>query len=75
MEGLRPPVFFRLKPAFERALRLWSPAQLEAAGTALLEAEKRGKSGSAARPIPDRVVAQQAILTLARQALALRRRG
>ncbi|PWC30181.1 DNA polymerase III subunit delta [Teichococcus aestuarii] len=75
MEGLRPPVFFRLKPAFERALRLWSPAQLESAGTALLEAEKRGKSGSAARPIPDRVVAQQAILALARQALALRRRG
>lgn len=74
MEGLRPPVFFRAKPGFERALRLWSPALLEAAGTALLEAEKRGKSGSAARPIPDATVARAAVLTLARQAVALRRR-
>lgn len=75
MEALRPPVFFRLKPGFERALRLWPAQQLEAAGTALLEAEKRAKSGSAARPIPDQVVARAAILSLARQALTLRRRG
>jgi DNA polymerase-3 subunit delta len=75
MEGLRPPVFFRMKPGFEAALRLWPPHLLEAAGGALLEAEKRGKSGSAARPIPDRVVAQTALLTLARQAVSLKRRG
>ncbi|WP_159994700.1 DNA polymerase III subunit delta [Roseomonas sp. 18066] len=75
MEGLRPPVFFRMKGGFEAALRIWPPHLLEAAGSALLEAEKRGKSGSAARPIPDRVVAQTAILTLARQAVSLKRRG
>lgn len=75
MDALRPPVFFRLKPGFERALRLWPPHQLAAAGDALLEAEKLSKSGSAARPIPDRVVAQTAVLTLARQALARQRRG
>lgn len=74
-DSLRPPVFFRLKPGFERALRLWPPSLLEAAGAALLEAEKQGKSGSSARPIPDDAVARAAILQLARQAIALRRRA
>ena len=75
MEALRPPVFFRQKPGFERALKLWPPALLEAAGTALLQAERRCKSGSQARPIPDQGIVREAILTLARQAAALRRRG
>jgi DNA polymerase-3 subunit delta len=75
LDALRPPVFFRAKPGFERALRLWPPDALAAAGSALLEAEKQGKSGSAARPIPDAVVARAAILQLARQALSLKRRG
>jgi len=75
LEVLRPPVFFRLKPGFEQALRLWNPELLAAAGTALLEAEKQGKSGSANRPIPDTVVARAAVLQLARQAIALRRRN
>jgi DNA polymerase-3 subunit delta len=75
MEALRPPVFFRLKPGFERGLRLWSPALLETAGAALFQAERRCKSGSAARPIPDRGIVREAVLTLARQAAALRRRG
>ena len=44
VDGLRPPVFFRHKPAFERALRLWRPEMLEAAGAALLEAERRTKT-------------------------------
>ncbi|MCQ4162195.1 DNA polymerase III subunit delta [Roseomonas sp. GC11] len=74
MEALKPPVFFRQKPAFERALRLWSPALLEAAGTSLLDAEKRAKSSSAARPIPDDTIARAAVLGLARQAVALKRR-
>ncbi|MBO1076693.1 DNA polymerase III subunit delta [Roseomonas marmotae] len=75
LEGLRPPVFFRHKGGFERALRCWSAEALAAAGDALLEAEKRTKSSSAARPIPDQVIARGAVLALARQALAARRRG
>ncbi|EHL95483.1 DNA polymerase III, delta subunit [Acetobacteraceae bacterium AT-5844] len=75
LDGLRPPVFFRHKPGFERALRCWSPSSLAAAGDALLEAEKRTKSSSAARPVPDQAIARAAILTLARQAFAARRRG
>ena len=75
LEGLRPPVFFRHKPGFERALRCWNPSTLAAAGDALLEAEKRTKSSSAARPIPDQAIARAAVLTLARQAFAARRRG
>ncbi|MFC3125156.1 DNA polymerase III subunit delta [Pseudoroseomonas globiformis] len=75
LEALRPPVFFRAKPSFERALRIWSPEALAMAGDTLLEAEKRSKSGSAARPIPDAAVARAAVLQLGRQAMALRRRG
>ncbi|MFN6955389.1 MAG: DNA polymerase III subunit delta [Acetobacteraceae bacterium] len=73
-EALRPPVFFRHKPAFERALRLWSAPALAAAAAALREAEKRAKSGSSARPMPDAALAKAAVLALARQA-AVRRRG
>lgn len=72
--ALRPPVFFRHKPAFERALRVWSAPALAAAATALRDAEKRAKSGSAARPMPDSALAKAAVLALARQA-AVRRRG
>jgi DNA polymerase-3 subunit delta len=73
-EALRPPVFFRHRAAFERALRLWSAPALAAAAAALREAEKRAKSGSAARPMPDAALAKAAVLALARQA-AVRRRG
>ncbi len=68
VEGLRPPVFFRHKPAFERALRLWRADSLEAAGTALLEAERRTKTTG----IPAEVIARTIIATLARQAAARR---
>jgi DNA polymerase-3 subunit delta len=73
-EALRPPVFFRHKPAFDRALRLWPAPALAAAATALRDAERRAKSGSAARPMPDAALAKAAVLALARQA-AVRRRG
>lgn len=66
IEGLRPPVFFRHKPAMERALRGWRPEALEAAGTTLLEAERRTKTTG----LPDAVIARAAIMTLARQAAA-----
>jgi DNA polymerase-3 subunit delta len=68
VEGLRPPVFFRHKPAFERALRLWRPEALEAAGAALLDAERRTKTTG----IPAEVVARNAVTGLARQAAARR---
>lgn len=41
---LRPPVFFRHRAAFDRALRTWSPVALEAAMTTLLEVEKRTRT-------------------------------
>jgi DNA polymerase-3 subunit delta len=63
---LRPPVFFRHKPAFDRALRLWSAGQLEAVGAALLEAEKRTKT-TAFRDA-DVALARAAVAMLARQA-------
>jgi DNA polymerase-3 subunit delta len=63
---LRPPVFFRHKAAFDRALRLWQPAALEAVGAALLEAEKRTKT-TAFRDA-DVTIARAALAAIARQA-------
>lgn len=70
LEALRPPIFFRHKPAVERALRLWSPAMLEAAGSALLDAERRAKTTG----LPDETVTRMAMLNLARQAARASRR-
>lgn len=69
LDGLRPPVFFRHKPAFERALRQWRPEALEAAGTALLDAERRTKTTG----LPSATVAREAVLLLARRAATARR--
>ena len=68
LEALRPPVFFRHKPAFERALRLWRPEGLEAAGAALLEAERRTKTTG----LPAETIARNTVIALARQAAARR---
>jgi DNA polymerase-3 subunit delta len=62
MERLRPPVFFRAKPAFEKALRRWNAARLETAGSALLRAERQAKSTG----LPDAVITRQTILNIAR---------
>ena len=70
MQALRPPVFFRDKPFFERALRVWRPAALNAVGAELRRAEMRVKSGGTGRPVPDRAVAKEAVLGLARRAAA-----
>ncbi len=67
---LRPPVFFRHKSAFDRALRLWSGAALEAAGAALLEAERRTKTTAFRHA--DAALARAAVAALARQAAARR---
>ena len=61
---LRPPVFFRARPAMERALRNWRPERLEAVAAALLETERRTKTTG----MPDETVFRQAVLTIARQA-------
>ncbi|MDO9712167.1 DNA polymerase III subunit delta [Paracraurococcus lichenis] len=68
LDALRPPVFFRHKPVMERALRVWRPDTLEAAGAALLEAERRTKTTG----LPSVVVARSAVTGLARQAAARR---
>jgi DNA polymerase III subunit delta len=69
LDALRPPVFWKHKPALERALRAWRPETLEAAGAALLEAERRTKTTG----LPDVAVARAAVMGLARQAAARRR--
>lgn len=71
LDALRPPVFFRQKPALERALRLWRPDMLEAAGAALLEAERRTKTTG----LPDAAVARTAVQMLARRAAAAAERA
>lgn len=62
--ALRPPVFWKAKPAMERALQRWSPARLEALGAALLRAERQTKSTG----LPDEVIARQVVLGMARSA-------
>ncbi|APT58802.1 DNA polymerase III subunit delta [Roseomonas gilardii] len=74
MQALRPPVFFRDKPGFERALRIWRPPALAEMGAMLLRAEARVKSGGTGKPVPDRAVAREAVMALARRAAALARR-
>jgi DNA polymerase-3 subunit delta len=61
--ALRPPVFWRHKPALERALRRWNAARLEAMGNALLRAERQAKTTG----LPDEVIARHAILAMARR--------
>lgn len=64
LDGLRPRPFFRHRPALERALRRWRPEALERAGAALLEAERRTKTGAYAAA--DAALAHAAVLALAR---------
>jgi DNA polymerase III subunit delta len=66
LDALRPPVFFRHKPAFERALRQWRAEALEAAGASLLEAERRTKTTG----LPSGTLAREAVMRLARLAAA-----
>ncbi|WP_426954817.1 DNA polymerase III subunit delta [Muricoccus radiodurans] len=75
MQALQPPVFFRHKNEFEKALRHWRPDALAIVAAALREAELGTKSGGTGRPIPDAAIARHALLTLARQSAALARRG
>jgi len=67
--ALRPPVFFQSRPAYERALRAWTAEALAAAGESLLAAERHTKTTG----LPDTAIARNAVLGLARQAIAGRR--
>ncbi len=69
VEGMRPPVFFKSRPAIERALRLWRPEMLAAAGAALLDAERATKTTG----MPDTAVARAAVMGLAREAVRAKR--
>jgi len=69
LSSLRPPVFFKARPAFERALRLWPAPALAAAGDALLEAERHTKTTG----MPDVAIARAAVMALAREAVLRRR--
>jgi DNA polymerase-3 subunit delta len=64
VSALRPPVFWKAKPAMTRALSRWSVARLQALGAALLRAERQAKSTG----LPDETVARQVVLGLARSA-------
>ncbi len=64
----RMRIFFRQKPAFTRALGIWSTANLTAALAALGEAERACKRTGAA----DEAIAHQTILTIARRSAASR---
>ncbi|MBR0649058.1 DNA polymerase III subunit delta [Roseomonas terrae] len=69
LDGLRPPIFFKSRPSFERALRLWGPEALAAAGAALLDAERATKTTGT----PDTAVARAAVMGLAREAVRAKR--
>ncbi|MDW8315085.1 MAG: DNA polymerase III subunit delta [Rhodovarius sp.] len=71
VEALRPPVFFRARPAMERALAIWRVPALEALGAGLYEAERRAKSSG----VPDVALARQALLAIAQRAAAGRGGG
>lgn len=69
-KAARPPVFFRRLGLFSRALGLWSTPMLTASLAGLAEAERACKRTGA----PDVTICRNAVLALARRAVALRAR-
>jgi DNA polymerase-3 subunit delta len=67
--ALRPPVFYRMVGAFNRALGLWSAESLRAAITAMTEAER----GCKRTGWPDQALCRGAVLTLARKSASAAR--
>jgi DNA polymerase III subunit delta len=68
-KALRPPVFYRVVGAFNRALGLWSAVSLSAAIAAMTEAER----GCKRTGWPDQALCRGAVLTLARRSAAVAR--
>jgi DNA polymerase-3 subunit delta len=64
MKRLRPPVFWKAQARFRGQAEAWSPAALAAAMARLLEAERRGKRGTA----PPETLAARALFTVASEA-------
>lgn len=62
MKKLRPPVFFKNKPHFQKHLNLWKPPQLQRAFTVLGEAEKSIKTASLAPEL----ICNRALLSLSK---------
>jgi DNA polymerase III subunit delta len=60
---LRPPVFWKHRPQFQRQIKNWSPEQLAAVLSRLMEAELDGKRGRA----PGEVVCAHAFFAIASQ--------
>ncbi len=69
VKGVRPPVFYQKVSAFTRSLSLWPAATLTAAMAALAEAER----GCKRTGWPDDALCRNAVLTLARRAVAASR--
>ncbi len=69
VKGVRPPVFSQKVSAFTRSLSLWPAATLTAAMAALAEAER----GCKRTGWPDDALCRNAVLTLARRAVAASR--
>jgi DNA polymerase-3 subunit delta len=67
-KGLRPPVFYRRVPPFNRALGLWPSAALVSAISGFAEAER----GCKRTGWPDVALSRNAVLALARRAAAVR---
>ena len=68
---LRPPVFFKRRPAFVRQLRAWTTDNLATAIDRLLDAEIQCKSTG----VPERAICHRALLALAGAAGRRRRAG
>lgn len=67
--GLRPPLFFKTRPRFERQLRLWGPRRAAAVLAALVEAERQAKSSG----MPAETLCRNALLRIARGAAPTRK--
>ena len=60
VEALRPPVFFRMQPAFRRQLEIWRPAFIARGLAVLIEAEMDCKRTGA----PQELLCHRALLNL-----------
>jgi DNA polymerase-3 subunit delta len=70
ISSLKPPLFFRRKPAFTRALGLWSVPALQWAATRLWEAERACRRTRA----PAEAIVRQALTAIAARAARAGRR-
>lgn len=68
-KGMRPPVFFRREPAFQRALAIWTEPALAAASARLSEADRACKRTGA----PAETICRNAVIGLAQRGAAARR--